>query len=225
MTIKISAFVPLRFATDCSPDGGPRFSLGGVPLWCHTLDLLTSASEVDDVVVACDDPRIEAQMEPWHDRIRIWRRPATLSAANVTTVDVLAAYARENQEAAQPDYYLLAEITHALRPRTLIEQIVSIANRQPADTILTARAVRYPIWRPTPDGMQRLDITPDQEAVFEEMSGICSLFSPRWLLTDNHFGIKVDVVPTDRFWAVLDIRSEEVAAVAEQYLASKRSGQ
>lgn len=222
--MEITAFIPLRGASDCAEDGMPRFLLDGKPLWDHTLGHATQAKGLSRIVVAHDDPNFEARLTPWADRISLWRRPPELSAPGITTLDVLAAFARHEQGAGRsPRYYALLEITHPFRPRTLIEQVTAIAREHPADTILTARAVHYPIWRPNAMGVERLSDEHDGERLFEEMTGICSLFSPDCLVSENRFGDRVDVVPIDRFWAALDIRDEEVCRVAEAYTRLSRN--
>ena len=89
---------------------------------------------------------------------------------------------------------------------------------QPADSIFTARAVHYNFWKPGSAGLERITGDGDDEHILEEMIGICSLFSPRFLGSDNPFGEVVDVAPINRFWAAIDIRDDDTLWVAEQYL-------
>jgi len=221
----IIVVIPLRAASDCDESGAPRFYIDGQPLWEITIQHVLNAKGPREVIVAYDDDRLLEHLEKWKDLVRLWKRPETLSHAGVTTLDVLSAVSASlTEEGTHPDYLMLLEITHPLRPATIVEQLIQVVNEQPADAVFTARAVHYNMWRPDEDGLVRIHGGTDNEAIFEEMIGICSLFSPRWLATNTPFGDEIDVVPIDRFWAAIDVRDEDARWIAEQYVRRLKSG-
>lgn len=220
----IVAIIPLRAASDCKTNGEPRFYLDGQALWNFTIEHALAAEGLREVIVAYDDDKLLDHLSKWEDKVRFWKRPAFLSQSGKTTLDVLAAasdYLTERNES--PDYMMLLEITHPLRPVNIISQIMNIIKTRPADSIFTARAVHYNIWRPDSDGLVRVHGGTEAEAIYEEMIGICSLFSPHWLATDTPFGEEVDVAPIDRFWAAIDVRDDDTCWVAEQYIRNLNS--
>lgn len=217
--MKIAAVIPLRAASDCDERGNPRFCIDGQPLWDITIRHALDAKGVSETVIAYDDDCLLAHLQRWQGRVRLWKRPKELSGKDVTTLDVLAAVSRHVMSQANcPDYLMLLEITHPLRPATIVEQLIQVVSAQPADTVFTARAVHYNMWRPDEDGLVRIHGGMDNAAIYEEMIGICSLFSPRFLVSSTPFGNEIDVVPIDRFWAAIDVRDEDARWMAEQYV-------
>ena len=214
----IRAVIPLRAASDCNDSGEARFSIGGRPLWDITIAYALQNASVTNVVVAYDDDCFLSALEQWKDRVHLWKRPAYLSAPDITTLDVLGPIAAHMEEIeGEFDYLMLLEITHPLRPPKIADQIISLVRKQSSDSVFTARSVPYNIWRSNNEGFSRIHGAARGEAIFEEMIGICSLFSPRFLNTSKPFGDMVDVVPIDRFWAAIDVRDADSQWMAEQY--------
>lgn len=218
----VDAVVPIRFADCCAADGSPRLVLSGRPLWELTLERAAASPALRAVVVAYDDPRFAPHLEPWRGRVRGLVRPPELSLAGKTTLDVLAFVSRTLQsEGSGPDYLMLLEISHPFRPAGIISEIVAAGRAQRPDSLVTCRPVHYNFWRRRGGGpVERLAGAGDRAgvAMFQEMVGIGSLFSPRALLTDNPFGEQVDIVPIDRFWTAIDVRDADGLWLAERYL-------
>ncbi len=222
----IAAVVPLRFADCCTADGAPRFLLRGRPLWDTTFEQVCAAEGIDDIVAAYDDDRLLPFLEAW-PTVRPLRRPPELSLANATTMDVLAWVAGMlDHQGRDPDFVMLLEISHPLRPKGVIGQIAQAARQAEVDSLITCHPIHYNFWRRDEQGeMRRISGSGERAdvALFQELTGICSLFSPRWLRSGNPFGERVDVVPIDRFWAAIDVRDADGLWLAERYL--ERIGQ
>ena len=204
----------------------PRYRLQGEPLWAYTLDQAVAAKGINRVVVAYDDDRFLPHMESWRDRLTLCERPPFLGLRGVTTLDVLAHVSQNTASDTMPDYWMLLEITHPLRPSGIINQLVGAIAHQPADSLITVHPVHYNYWRRDESGrIVRISGSGDSAGseLFQEVVGICSLFSPRFLGTGNPFGDKVDMVPIRDLWSIVDVRDADGLWLAQAYLNGKRS--
>jgi CMP-N-acetylneuraminic acid synthetase len=224
--MKIAAVIPIRFRDCCEPDGSPKRLLNGKPLWAITIEQALAARSLDKVIVALDDEAFLPHLEPWAGKIETVRRPEALSRKGVTTLDVLGFVAEKSADGGTGlDYFMLLEITHPLRPKGIIDQMVAAARQQKADSLITCHPVHYTFWRRNEQGrMGRIAGEGDRAevALFQELTGIGSVFSSHALTGGDPFGGHVDVIPIERFWATIDVRDDDGLWLAEQYL--KRTG-
>jgi len=220
--MSVFATIPIRYA-DCFTDAGePRMVLADQPLWEITLRQACQSTSLDRVIVAYDNDAMLPHLEAWRDQVELCRRPDALSEPGATTMDVMEFVADwTSGQGAVPDFLMLLEITHPLRPKGIIDDLVAAAGDSAADAIVTCHPVHYNFWRKDETGkMRRISGTGEnvEVALYEELTGICSVFRPRFLKTDNPFGEMVDIVPIDRFWATIDVRDEDGRWLAERYL-------
>ncbi len=220
--MKVSAVIPIRYDDCFADDGTPRMLLAGHQLWEITLRQACRSAQLDKVVVAYDDERFIKHLTPPHGSIEQCLRPKILSSDKSTTIDVLAFVANWlDQKAISTDYLMLLEITHPLRPREIIDDLIKNAQSQESDSLITCHPVHYNFWRRGEAGqMNRISGAGENSevALYEELTGICSLFRPHFLATNNPFGDQVDIIPIDRFWATIDVRDDDGRWLAEQYL-------
>ncbi len=218
----VDAVIPIRTADCLNASGAPRFALQGRALWDITIGHALAAAGLRSVVVAHDDDAFAERLDRTDGRLAPVRRPERLSAAGVTTLDVLREIARTRIEAGDgADYYLLMEITHPLRPKALVADLLTALETDRPDSLITCHPVHYNFWRRDESGAtDRVAGEGDSAAVgmFQELIGIGSLFRAENLLSDNPFGDHVDIVPIDRFWATIDVRDEDGLWLAESYL-------
>lgn len=218
----VDAIIPIRVRDCCNADGTPRFLLQGRTLWDITLDHALAADGLRTVIVAHDDDGFADRLDSADDRVTTLKRPDALSLDGVTTLDVMRETARLRVESGVPaDYYLLMEITHPLRPKALVSDILQALETDHADSLITCHRVHYNFWRRDAEGgMARIAGAGDRAevAMFQELIGIGSLFRTETLLADNPFGDRIDIVPIDRFWATIDVRDEDGLWLAEIYL-------
>jgi len=220
--MNVTAVIPIRYADCFTDDGEARMTLAGHQLWEITVRQACDSKALAQVVVAYDDDRFLDHLGSWREQVTPCLRPPSLSSDRSTTIDVLAyttGWLRDQD--STPDYLMLLEITHPLRPRDIIDDMVKNAGAQNADSMITCYPVHYNFWRRDETGrMNRISGAGEnaEVALYEELTGICSLFRPQFLTTDNPFGEQVDIVPIDRFWAAVDVRDEDGCWLAEQYL-------
>jgi CMP-N-acetylneuraminic acid synthetase len=218
---KIDAVIPIRFTDCCLEDGTPKYSLQGKPLWDWTIEQVVQTNNLNNIVVAYDDKRFEQYLEKWNDKIVKYLRPDFLSKEDVSLFDVTDyVLTHINEVKNPPDYALILEITHPLRPKGIIQQLVDIAIQSPADSIFTVYPVHYNFWREELGPMKRFQGSGDNSQIkmFRELTGICSVFKFELLKSNNPFGEEIDMIPIDRFWATIDVRDEDGLWLAEQYL-------
>jgi len=221
-TPTVDAVIPIRAADCLNEAGDPRFILQGRTLWDITIAHALAAQGLRSVVVAHDDDRFAARLDTTDSRLVSEKRPGRLSVEGVTTLDVLREIARiriEQEKGA--DYYLLMEITHPLRPKSLVADLLTAIESDRPDSLITCHPVHYNFWRRDENGAtDRVAGAGDRAALgmFQELIGIGSLFRAENLLSENPFGDHVDIVPIDRFWATIDVRDEDGLWLAEAYL-------
>lgn len=222
MNPTVVAVIPIRYVDVCAQDGSPRFLLSGRTLWDITIARAVAAAGLSAVVVAYDDDRFLPALERWQGKVVPLKRPPELSLAPYTTMDVLAFVARSmGVQSQNPDFVMLLEITHPLRPKGIIDQVAAVPANGAVDSVVTCHPQHYNFWRREPDGVMKRIAGPgevDGVAMYQELTGICSLFSPHWLGTETPFGEMVDVVPIDRFWAAIDVRDDDGLWLAQRYL-------
>lgn len=218
----IAAIVPIRFVDCCRDDGVPRFLIKGRTLWDVTLEQALQSGAVKTVVVAYDDDRFLTHLEKWNGRIVAVKRPAELSRTDVTTIDVVRFALKELARLGiAADKGMLLEITHPLRPKDILAQVAQVAESDEVDSVVTCRTARYNFWRRENDGPVTRLVGPAETShvgMYQEMLGICSVFSIAALEDENPFGERVDIVPIDRFWSTIDVRDEDGVWLAETYL-------
>lgn len=220
--LTIAVIIPIRFVDCCQDDGTPRLLIKGRTLWDVTIEQALHCQTVKTVVVAYDDDRFLPHLAPWRDRVTALKRPAELSRAGVTTIDVVR-FALKALPALglAADKGMLLEITHPLRPKDILAQVAQVADSDEVDSVVTCRTARYNFWRSEDQGPVTRLVGPaeaDHVGMYQEMVGICSVFSAAALDGDNPFGERVDIVPIDRFWSTIDVRDEDGAWLAETYL-------
>lgn len=217
------AVIPIRYSDACNADGSPRHTLAERTLWDITIAQATQAAGLDAVVVAYDDDRFLPLLAQWQDKVVTLKRPPELSHDPYTTMDVLAFVARTLAQQGRPARrVMLLEITHPLRPKGVIDQVAGmVANNPDVDSVITCYPLHYNFWRRDADGGMSRIAGPGEAggtAMYQELTGICSVFSARWLGTETPFGDVVDVIPIDRFWATVDVRNEDGLWLAQKYV-------
>ncbi len=221
MKTKIDAVVPVRYSDCCHEDGTPKYVLQGKPLWDWTIEQIVETNYLAKTIIAYDDSRFETHLKKWNGIITKYLRPKHLSEDSVTLFNVADHVLNQiNKDNEPPDYTLILEITHPLRPKGIIQQLVDNAIQGTADSIFTVYPVHYNFWREELEPMKRLQGSGDNKNVkmYRELTGICSVFKFGLLNNENPFGEEIMMVPIDRFWATIDVRDNDGLWLAEQYL-------
>lgn len=227
--MKINAVIPIRYQDCFNADDSPKFMLREKALWEYTLDQAIEESDaLDQVIIAYDDKRFESHLTPWleHSKVQGYLRPPFLSDNNISVLDVLAHIGSWLQNSGEtPNYLMLMEITHPLRPQGIIRQLVKAVQEHPVDSLVTVYPVHYNFWRQDERGqIIRMQGQGDNPKVkmHQEIAGVCSLFRPELLQSDSPFGEEIDMIPIERFWATIDVRDQEGLWLAEAYLKKIR---
>ena len=215
----IDIVIPVRQADCCDAGNAPLFTLQGRTLWDITLDQALEAECPRRVVIAHDDDRFADHVAARGDAVTLMKRPPELSGAGKTTLDVLAHIAETAPDGA--DYLMLLEMTHPLRPKGIIDELMRVVAADRPDSLITCHRADYNYWRGSADGAMERVIGSGETggtALYQELTGIGSIFRADLLGGPNPFGEKVDMAPIDRFWATVDIRDEDGLSLAERYL-------
>lgn len=224
----VTAVIPVRMSDVCHADGTPKVLLGGRPLWTYTIEAAVQSSSLKRIIVAADDARFYDHLTPYPRLEHPVVRPPHLSASDRTTLDVLAYVSASLGEGGDtPDYYMLLEITHPVRPDAIIDRLIEIVAGNAYDSVFTAYVASYNYWYETEEGdFARVQVKSGhtRSPMYQEMIGLASLFRPALLKTDDPYGPKVGIVPIKRLEGLIDARDENGLWLAEQYLARRASG-
>ena len=219
--MNINAIIPIRFEDCCKKDGTPKYILQNKPLWEWTIEHALEEESLEKIVVAFDDPRFERYLEKWGKRIIRFLRPPSLSGKNVNLFQV-ANYVEHHFDKGNrlPEYTMILEITHPLRPEGIAGQLINALKDSTVDSIFTVHPIHYNYWKSTHEGDLRIEGSGDNAEVkmFQELIGICSIFRTIFLASEQPFGEIVNMIPIQRFWSTIDVRDEDGLWLAEQYL-------
>lgn len=217
----VSAIIPIRYSDCFDTSGKAKKNLKGAPLWRFTFDSALACTEFTNVIVAYDDARFESELASYPGFKR-FLRPPNLSRSGVTVMDVMMFVANQFPKSfTTPDYLMLLEITHPLRPKNLLKQLVDAINANPVDSLVTTYPVSYNFWRQEENGsVERIEGHGDQPGVkfYQEMLGIGSMFSFRDLERSQPFGDSINLAPIGEFWATVDTRDADDLWLAEKLL-------
>jgi CMP-N-acetylneuraminic acid synthetase len=119
--MKLAALVPMRHHSQRVPAKNYRM-MAGKPLFHHIIETLLSVPLIDQVVVDTDSQPIIDGLRKYFPKVRIIRRPESLSADNVPMNDVLL-YDIEQVDA---EYYLQTHSTNPLLQRETISKAIQI---------------------------------------------------------------------------------------------------
>ncbi len=223
----VAAVIPVRMSDVCHADGTPKVLLHGRSLWTYTIEAAVQAASLQRIIVAADDPRFYDHLTPYPRLEHPVVRPPHLSAPDRTTLDVLThVAARLGEDGYTPDYYMLLEITHPIRPDAIIDRMVEIVSNNTFDSVFTAYVGAYNYWYETEEGeFARVQVKAGhtRSPMYQEMIGLASLFRPALLKTDDPYGPKVGIVPIKRLEGLIDARDADGLWLAEQYLATRPS--
>ena len=219
--MNISALIPIRFRDCCKDDGSPKYILQDKPLWEWTIEQTLEEEALKEVIVAYDDIRFENHLKKWEGKIIKYLRPSYLSEKEVSLFQVLN-YVIHNLDSvlSVPEYVMIMEITHPLRPKGIIRELINATEKRLVDSMFTVHPIHYNLWKITPEGTLQIEGSGDNEEVkiYIELTGICSIFKTSLLASDQPFGENIDMVPIDRFWSTIDVRNEDGLWLAERYL-------
>ncbi len=216
-----AAVIPIRFADCCHDDGSPKLRLQDRPLWEWTFEQARQTKQLQTIIVAYDDERFAPHLEAQDARVLPFQRPPFLSGKGYTTLDVLVHVAKSRKEEDKaPDYYMLLEITHPLRPPGVLGEFIDLMQANPVDSLVTVRPVHYNFWKRDDSGTRRIVGSGDDPVtdMYSELLGIGSLFRASCAGSDNPFGESSALAPIEGFWSRIDARNEMNLWLAEAYL-------
>ncbi len=119
--MKLAALVPMRHHSQRVPAKNYRM-MAGKPLFHHIIETLLSVPLINQVVVDTDSQPIIDGLRKYFPRVRIIRRPESLSADDVPMNDILL-YDTEQVEA---EFYLQTHSTNPLLRRETISKAVQM---------------------------------------------------------------------------------------------------
>jgi len=219
--MNIAAIIPIRYKDCFKQDGTPKYFLQKDPLWEWTFRDAIKSQVLNRIIIAFDDERFLPYLDKWEGKLEGYLRPKFLSEPGITSLDVLShVLSHEKDRNTSPDYVMLLEITHPLRPPGIISQLVENTKKQSVDSLVTVYPVHYSYWKKNETGeINRIEGSGDNKKIliYQELIGICSIFRSNFS-SSNPFGEQIDMVPIERFWASIDVRNEDGRWLAERYL-------
>ena len=181
-------------------------------LWEYTIDHLTNSKNINNIFISYDEEIIKQMISKKYHNLKYIKRPKQLSASNKTTLDVLKFSAEKiYKQFPKTTHLLLFEITHPLRPKKFVDQMINFMKENPCDGLITTRKVHYNIWCELESKtFRRLNTFENDNSkyTYEEITGIGSIFNIKKILENDIFGKDINVIAIDKFWSAFDIRDE-----------------
>ena len=223
----VLAVIPIRggdqeFQTDAS------VRPGGKPLIGYTIQSARSARGINKVVVSTDSQEIAKQAVSLGAEAP-FLRPAFLSKSDVSLVEVLKHCITylERKENYIADIVVLLEITHPLRPKGLIDEVIDILLRENLDTVFVAREERHEFWTFGPsgtlvrvgeeEGVRRDSYLPrkTKQPLYKEMGGLATAIRAPLIRQGRRLGDRVGLVPLRDAISLVDLHDEDGMRLAE----------
>lgn len=144
-TWEIAAIIPVR--------GKAGLADSNLQLLEKSITAARDSKYIDRVFIATDDKKLAAQAAELGVEAP-FVRPATLSAPNVRTDEVLQyALAQLEEKGYSPDLIVPLEVTYPFRPAGLLDTLIELVSEFGLDTAIAASSEYRPYWQKNSDGV------------------------------------------------------------------------
>lgn len=127
-----------------------RIDVGGKPLIWYSVEYALRDIAPERVVISTDDPLIEELGDKWG--VRIIRRPKSLATDSTTSGQVMRHTAAQLSNKFSIDWIILLQPTNPFRPRGLLNQILGVADRTVAPSVVSVSPLLLKFGRIDEDG-------------------------------------------------------------------------
>lgn len=196
---QIVALVPMRHHSERVPGKNYR-PLAGRPLYTYILETLTACSELAEIVVDTDSPRIQEGVAERFPHVRIIDRPPHLTGGEVPMNDVLA----HDVSQVQAEFYLQTHSTNPiLKPETVRRALSTFLDAYPdCDSLFSVTRLQTRLWSEEGEPLNHdpavLLRTQDLPPIFEENSCLYIFERDSFLARGNRIGASPLLFELDR---------------------------
>lgn len=219
----VLAIVPVR-AQDLAKTAGMPL-LGGRPLIAYTVDAARAARFIDRIVVSTDSEDVR-QLALTLGVEAPFVRPADLAAPGTPIEPVLQHCLSwlERADGYRPDIVVQLQISHPFREAGLIDQVVNTLVQQGLDAVFTAVEERHTFWKVNEYGelepVSEEHGTRSQRApLYKEMSGLVCASTRHVVMSGDHLGKRVGLVPLRSLHALVDTQDDEGLDLARRLVS------
>jgi N-acylneuraminate cytidylyltransferase len=224
----ILAIIPVRARDVLTPTGW--ITLRGKPLLDYTLQSARESKILSRVVVSTDSQQIGEYARP-RGADAPFLRPSELAAPEVPLARVvthcLDYLARE--ENYRPQVVVLLEVSHPLRPKGLIDQVVESLTQQELDTVFTVFESHHVFWYMSAEGeLNRVEFEEDspratRHPLYGQLRGLVCATRVEVVQRGALIGDKVGIVPVRGLIGLVDGQEQGGLELAEFLLAREQS--
>ncbi len=198
-TGRVVALVPMRHHSERVPGKNYR-PLAGRPLYEYILETLSACSEIAEVVVDTDSPRIKEGVTDRYPQVRIIDRPPSLTGGEIPMNDVLL----HDVKQVRAEFYLQTHSTNPLlKPETVRRALRTFLDAYPEyDSLFSVTRWQTRLWsedgEPLNHDPEVLLRTQDLPPVFEENSCLYVFERESFLARGNRIGHSPLLFEVDR---------------------------
>ena len=220
-TPQVVAVVPIT-GTDPEFSGGTVPMLAGRPLLDYTYRALTEARRLHRVLVSTDTAQVRAACQDVGFEVPFLRSPLLGNPeAAVTQVLRHAVEWLAEHEECLPDWILMACVTYPFRPKGFIDSFIETVLARELDSAVAVMRERQAHWMVDGEGAPHLVTHGGETAksrkrtIYRELSGLACLVRREVILAGNLYGQQLGVIPTETFWATVNVHDPNGWPLAE----------
>ena len=222
--LHVVAIVPIRSTDPETPHGG-MMTLAGRSLLTYTIEAAQASRHVKRILVTTDHAGI-AQLAKDLGAESPFLRPPALAAPDVPLGAVLQHAVKWLDENSKTpvDLVTLLEITHPVRPRGLIDQVIDVLLSEELDSAFAAREERHEFWTMDESGdlarVRPRDETPRHilQPLYKEMGGLVTVIRADVARSGQRLGRRVGLVPVRDLSSLVDLHDADGRTLAELLL-------
>ncbi len=227
--MNILAIIPARADSSVIQDG-KVIEINKKPIISYTIKAALNAKAINRIIVSTDSQMI-ADIAKQEGAECPFIRSKELTKAGVAQVEVLnncLDWVNKNEKST-PDYIVLMECTHPLRPKGLISKIIDIASKGSFDSVFPAMEEHASFWHMDDHNVpQRVLLAGEKELMtrnirkpfYRELLGLGMITKTKFIKEGRLLGDVVGMVPIRDISGVVDMDEPYGITLANSVIAA-----
>lgn len=192
-------------------------SVAGKPLLQYTVEYAKSCPEISRTIVATADAELAAAAKQFGADVVIL--PSALAQRGTPIKEVLL-HALDLLQPS-PELVVFLEATHPFRKPEWVSSMIRILRENNLDQVFLAKSEKDNFWTHDADGElvffgKEQSTREQKQPIYRELAGLGTVMKPEVIRNPERVGKNVGIVPVAGWQTLIDIKSAEDAAIAEQ---------
>lgn len=226
--MNIVAVIPIRGRDKEFKEGKMPF-VAGKSLIAYTIKAAKEAEKIDRVIVSTDSSAIAEEAKRFGAEAP-FIRPKELSRPGIKLEEVLrhTVLYLEEEEGYKTDILVLLEVTHPIRRKGLIDQVIEVLIKEDLDSCFVAYEEKHNFWvSDEEEGLKMVgveDYSPREKKgpIYKEMGGIATATRAEFIKQGRRLGDKIGVLPLRDITALIDTHDESGLWLAGMILGEEK---